>query len=175
MLLLAPDERSGTRGIDEPFRSRSSCRVTGDGRPETRDLFWRLAGAWTTSEVPPAPVPVPGATSVERALHLGMEDPEHTTGWALTDTLWWGLAVLCRLGAAYRMTSDLDTVNRRTSTERPPIGGTHRFGGSPQRPLRRVRLSLCGAAPTLAAQVRLLEDVQGQARGGPDLEQVDLL
>lgn len=32
-----------------------------------------------------------------------------------------GLAVLCRLGTAYRSTSDLDTVHRRAAGERPQL------------------------------------------------------
>jgi hypothetical protein len=45
-----------------------------------------------------------------------------------------GLAVLCRLGTAYRVTGDLDTANRRAAGEPPQLDVLLESGGSPAGP-----------------------------------------
>ena len=56
---------------------------------------------------------------VMEALVLAIPEVESRT--ARQVTLVGGLAVLCRLGTAYRVTSDLDTVNRRAKEEHPQL------------------------------------------------------
>jgi hypothetical protein len=47
--------------------------------------------------------------------------PEFESRTGRTATVIGGLAVLCRLGTAYRATSDLDTANRRAAGEPPQL------------------------------------------------------
>ncbi|GAA1878384.1 winged helix DNA-binding protein [Actinomadura bangladeshensis] len=99
LLLLQPDEEPGVRSISRKLnRSASTISevlkalrneglLTRPGRPDTRDLFWRLAGSWNTPAASLASLPAPGDGSVNKALRLGLQDPESTTGWAMTDTM----------------------------------------------------------------------------------------
>lgn len=69
---------------------------------------------------------------VMEALVLAIPEVESRT--ARQVTLVGGLAVLCRLGTAYRVTSDLDTVNRRAKEEQPQLEILIASGAPPQGP-----------------------------------------
>ncbi|CND43903.1 Uncharacterised protein [Mycobacterium tuberculosis] len=99
LLLLQPDEEPGVRKISRELKRSPSTvsevlralrhegLLTRSGRPDTRDLFWRLAGSWRTPAASLVSLPTPGDESANKALRLGLEDPESTTGWAMTDTM----------------------------------------------------------------------------------------
>jgi len=56
-------------------------------RVEGTQLFWQVADRWPASRVYLSRLPVPGQdAAITRPLRLGLDDPETTTGWALTDS-----------------------------------------------------------------------------------------
>ncbi|AWK76701.1 transcriptional regulator (plasmid) [Rhodococcus oxybenzonivorans] len=82
------------------------------------DLFWQVAGRWTSPRVHLAQPPTPGDTSLQRTLRLGL-DALDGPGWALTDS-----AAAAAYGAplAFRAGHTLDffvpdpSILRRAST-----------------------------------------------------------
>lgn len=74
--------------ISEVFKAlRAEGLVDENGHVEHQELFWRLAESWRSATASLASRPEPGSASVNSALRLGLEDPESTAGWALTDTM----------------------------------------------------------------------------------------
>lgn len=49
-------------------------------------LFWRVAGKWASGRIYLERQPSPGDAIHAQTLRLGLEDPETTSGWALSDT-----------------------------------------------------------------------------------------
>lgn len=74
-----------------------------------------------------------------------------------------GLAVVCRLTRPYRATTDLDTVNRRTSTERPQLQLLLESGATPS----GVSGALI-ATPAGDVQVDVLEVTDAELAHLPD-------
>jgi hypothetical protein len=99
LLLLDPAERIGVRAaaaalsrapssISETFTALETADlVDEDRRPVVPDLFWALAERWKPVGQDLANAPGDGRGRDEAALHLGLDDVESTTGWALTDTV----------------------------------------------------------------------------------------
>ncbi|WP_136519063.1 helix-turn-helix domain-containing protein [Cellulomonas telluris] len=113
-LLLEPDAGTAVRElarvltrspstVSEVLKALRAEDLIDDKRrvPDER-LFWRVAERWTTSDVHLARIPPPGdATRITASLRLGLVDPEHSTGWALTDA-----AAAATLGAPMAVRSD---------------------------------------------------------------------
>lgn len=99
LLLLHPGERPSVRGIARTLKRSASTVsevlnglrdegiLTGSAPPEPRSLFWRLADSWNTATASLAALPMTDSGSVDKALRLGLRDPESTLGWAMTDTM----------------------------------------------------------------------------------------
>jgi hypothetical protein len=78
---------------------RDEGLMTSGGEPVVPDLFHELASVWRRAPLPLADLPKLGAGRVNRQLDLGLDDPENTVGWALTNTLAaasWGMPVVAR-------------------------------------------------------------------------------
>jgi hypothetical protein len=98
-LLLAPDRARGVRdlagelgrapsSVSEAMRAlRAQALIDDDGLPAASALFWELAEHWPTTAQALQRQPAPGEASLTEQLQLGLNDIEHTVGWALTDTL----------------------------------------------------------------------------------------
>lgn len=95
------------------------------------------------------------------ALVEAIPDVEARTGRPFT--LVGGLAVLSRLGAAYRVTTDLDTVNRRAPDEKPQLEVLVESGGRRSGPAG-VRIS----TPRGEVQVDVLEVSDHELERLPD-------
>lgn len=108
--LLTPDEphrvRQTARLIDRAPSAVSSAMtglrddglLTASGEPLIPDLFHELATVWKRRAVALAALPSLRAQDSQR-LGLGLDEPEHTLGWALTDTraaASWGMPILAR-------------------------------------------------------------------------------
>ena len=108
--LLTPDQPNGVRliarNIDRAPSAvsntmadlRNDGLLTSAGEAMIPDLFHALLAVWRRRPVPLKTLP---PTNPQQAQHLGLglEDPEHTTGWALTDTLAaasWGIPIVAR-------------------------------------------------------------------------------
>ncbi|MDZ7578142.1 MAG: helix-turn-helix domain-containing protein [Candidatus Nanopelagicales bacterium] len=65
------------------------------------DLFWRVADRWPVRRTNLARLPTPGDAPLAKALRLGLEDVEHESGWALTDS-----AAAVAYGAPLALRSD---------------------------------------------------------------------
>jgi DNA-binding transcriptional ArsR family regulator len=65
---------------------RSAGLVDERHRVEGTKLFWQVAERWPTARVDLARLPMPGDATLTRSLRLGLDDAEHTAGWALTDS-----------------------------------------------------------------------------------------
>lgn len=99
LLLMEPTRTFGVRQAaaeltrapssvsQELGRLRESGLVDATHRPVSPDLFRALARRWRPESVDVASLPGPGASPVNDALRLGLDDPEHQVGWALGDTL----------------------------------------------------------------------------------------
>jgi hypothetical protein len=68
-------------------RLREVGLIDGGNRPVTPELFWELADHWQPAEVDIRTEPDPRDQAIAVALQLGLDRVEHTTGWALTDTM----------------------------------------------------------------------------------------
>ena len=83
-------------------------------------LFWAVVDRWPTSRVHLAQVPPSGAHSrVSVPLGLGMDDPERSTGWALTDSAAaaaYGAPVAFRTGQLYDFYVPDQVTIRRAAT-----------------------------------------------------------
>lgn len=78
---------------------RAEGLLTSTGEAAVPDLFRELAVRWRRRPVALADLPRPGRGRTNAQLDLGLDDPEHTTGWALTDTLAaaaWGMPIVAR-------------------------------------------------------------------------------
>ena len=99
LLLMEPTRTFGVRQAaaqltrapssvsQELGRLRESGLVDATHRPVSPDLFRALARRWRPESVDVASLPGPGASPINDALRLGLDDPEHDVGWALGDTL----------------------------------------------------------------------------------------
>jgi hypothetical protein len=68
-------------------RLREVGLIVGGNRPVTPELFWELADHWQPDEIDIRTEPDLRDQAVAAALQLGLGRVEHTTGWALTDTM----------------------------------------------------------------------------------------
>lgn len=108
--LLTPDESHGVRQtarlINRAPSAVSSAMtglredglLTAAGEPLIPDLFHELTTVWKRRAVALAALPSTDAQDAQR-LGLGLDEPEHTLGWALTDTraaASWGMPILAR-------------------------------------------------------------------------------
>lgn len=66
---------------------RDAGLVDEQHRPTMPALFWQLADHWPRHTVDVASVPAAGRGAENAAMRLGLDDVEHSVGWALTDTL----------------------------------------------------------------------------------------
>lgn len=99
MLLLDPEQSVGVRdlaaglarapsSVSEAFTAlRAADLVDAARRPAVPELFWELAGHWTSAARDVASLPRTSRPRDDVSLHLGMDDVESTAGWALTDTV----------------------------------------------------------------------------------------
>ncbi len=99
LLLLDPRASIGVRAaaaalsrapssISEAFRALHAMDlVDAERRPAVPALFWELAGRWKPVSHDLAGLPGAGRGRDNAALHMGTDDVESTTGWALTDTV----------------------------------------------------------------------------------------
>lgn len=97
LLLLTPDRPAGIRAMAKQLsRAPSSVSaaftalgaeglVTADRRPERPELFWALAEHWASPHVDVARLPTRGRD--DAVLGVQLDEPESTSGWALTDTV----------------------------------------------------------------------------------------
>jgi hypothetical protein len=102
LLLLDPTSAGSVRDMARRLKrapssvsqSITDMRVVGlvdeQRKPVIPNLFWELASRWHLAQTDLAVAPSLGITGVdgpiEEALHLGLQDVETATGWALTDT-----------------------------------------------------------------------------------------
>jgi hypothetical protein len=90
-------------------------------------LFWHVADRWPTSRTYLARPPMPGEASLTAPLRLGLDDVEHMSGWALTDS---AAAVAYGAPLAFRSDQVLDfyvpdhSVVRRATTLLGVAGST---------------------------------------------------
>ncbi len=99
LLLMEPTRTFGVREAaaqltrapssvsQELGRLRESGLVDTADRPVSPDLFRVLARRWRPESVDVASLPGPGASPINDAMRLGLDDPERQVGWALGDTL----------------------------------------------------------------------------------------
>ena len=108
--LLAPDQHHGVHQIARYINRAPSAvsnamsglrddgLLTSAGEAMIPDLFHALLAVWRRRAVALAALPPTSAQNAQR-LGLGLEEPEHTTGWGLTDTLAaasWGIPIFAR-------------------------------------------------------------------------------
>ncbi|MDE0136585.1 MAG: hypothetical protein OXM54_17325 [Acidimicrobiaceae bacterium] len=108
--LLTPDEAHGVRQTARLInrapsavsgamaRLRDDGLLTASGEPLIPDLFHELTTFWKRRAVALAALPSTRPQDAQR-LGLGLNEPEHTPGWALTDTraaASWGMPILAR-------------------------------------------------------------------------------
>ena len=108
--LLTPDQPHGVREtaryVDRAPSAVSTAMaglrdvglLTSSGEAVVPDLFLELMGIWRRRAVPLATVPDPGTRNPMR-FRLGLDQPENTMGWTLTDTLAaasWGMPIVAR-------------------------------------------------------------------------------
>ena len=108
--LLTPDEPHGVRQVARHIdrapsavssamtRLRNDGLLTSAGEVMIPDLFRELLAVWRRRAVALAAFPGTGAREAQR-LGLGLDEPESTMGWALTDTLAaasWGMPIVAR-------------------------------------------------------------------------------
>ncbi len=108
--LLTPDQphrvRETARYIDRAPSAVSNAMaglrddglLTSEGEAIVPDLFHELLTLWRKRAVSLAALPDPRARSAQR-LGLGLNEPEDTMGWALTDTIAaasWGVPIVAR-------------------------------------------------------------------------------
>lgn len=108
--LLTPDQPHGVREIARYIDRAPSAvsnamaglrddgLLTSAGEAMVPDLFHELLAVWRRRSISLASLPDPRARSSER-LGLGLDEPEDTMGWALTDTLAaasWGMPIVAR-------------------------------------------------------------------------------
>ena len=108
--LLAPDQPHGVRQVARYIhrapsavshamsRLREDGLLTSVGESLIPDLFHELLGVWRRRAVAMAASPGTGVQEALR-LKLGLDKPENSTGWALTDTraaASWGIAIVAR-------------------------------------------------------------------------------
>ena len=77
---------------------RNEGLLTSAGEPMVPDLFRELAAVWRRRAFPLAALPSADKWEAQR-LRLGLDDPEGTDGWALTDTRAaqsWGMPIIAR-------------------------------------------------------------------------------
>lgn len=83
------------------------------------ELFWRVADRWPTKRTLIATLPAPGDATLARPLRLGLDDVEHDTGWALTDSVAaaaYGAPVASRSGQVLDFFVPDQSIIRRATT-----------------------------------------------------------
>ena len=97
-LLMQPERKVAVRELARELgRSPSTvsdvlAALRGDGLTDDRnavvgtDLFWRAAERWPTKRIQLANMPPVGDATLSQPLRLGLDDPMHRAGWALTDS-----------------------------------------------------------------------------------------
>ncbi len=65
---------------------RRSGSIDGGNVVAGPELFWQVAERWSRPRVLLAQLPAPGDAVLTKALRLGLDDVEHESGWALTDS-----------------------------------------------------------------------------------------
>lgn len=108
--LLTPDQPHGVRQIARYINRapsavskamadlRNDGLLTSTGEAMIPDLFYALLAVWRRRAVSLAALP-PANSQQSHQLALGLEDPEHAAGWALTDILAaasWGIPIIAR-------------------------------------------------------------------------------
>ena len=108
--LLTPDQPHGVRQVARYIdrapsavshvmsRLREDGLLTSAGEALIPDLFHELLAVWRRRAVALAASPGTGVQAALR-LKLGLDEPENSTGWALTDTLAaasWGMPIVAR-------------------------------------------------------------------------------
>ena len=108
--LLTPDQPHGVRQVARYIdrapsavshamsRLREDGLLTSAGEALIPDLFHELLGVWRRRAVALAASPGTGVQEARR-LKLGLDEPENSTGWALTNTLAaasWGIPIVAR-------------------------------------------------------------------------------
>jgi hypothetical protein len=109
--LVTPDQPHGVREVARYIERAPSAvstsmadlreegLLTSGGEPLIPDLFHELVTVWRRRSVPLAELPDPTGGPVNARLGLGLDDPQHSTGWALTDTVAassWGIPIVAR-------------------------------------------------------------------------------
>lgn len=109
--LLTPDQPHGVREIARMIDRAPSAvsgamsdlrddgLLTSAGEAMVPDLFHELLANWRRRSTPLAALPAPGPGQEADRLGLGLDDPENTPGWALTDTVAassWGMPIVAR-------------------------------------------------------------------------------
>jgi hypothetical protein len=101
LLLMQPTRSFGVREAaaelgrapssvsEEMGRLRDAALLDSHDKPVSPDLFRAVSRRWRPESVDlaAAPGPRPGPEPIGEALRLGLDDPEHRSGWALGDTL----------------------------------------------------------------------------------------
>lgn len=83
------------------------------------DLFWQVVDRWPAHRTPLTHSPSAADPTMVQALRLGLDDPEHTPGWALTDTAAaaaYGAPVAFRAGQRIDFFVPDESVMRRATT-----------------------------------------------------------
>lgn len=98
-LLLEPDRKPAVRSLatelgrapssvsDVLARMRTAHLIDDDGKPVVPQLFWELAAHWQVSSVDVSALPADDDQAMRNVLRIGFDDVEHTTGWALGDSV----------------------------------------------------------------------------------------
>jgi hypothetical protein len=107
----------------ELSRLRTAGLTDASNRPVLPDLFHALSRRWRPLSVDVATVPEPGASPINDALRLGLDDPEHQPGWALGDTLA-AIAYGAPVGATGDYPPDLYVPDRSTLRRAAQLLGT---------------------------------------------------
>jgi hypothetical protein len=191
--LLTPDRPHGVREMaayierapsavsNAMAQLREDGLLTSRGEPVVPDLFHELAAVWRRSPFPLADLPKPGAAPVNRQLDLGLDEPESTTGWALTDTVAaasWGMPIVARGDYPPDFYVPSDSVVRRA---RALLGDAETAEGractvavAPVRLVCRKRLDHARSSgelwPVANHIVVALDIVQDRARGAEILD-----
>jgi hypothetical protein len=97
-LLMQPDRAPAVRELARELRRspstvsnvlsalRHSGSIDATNAVDGTSLFWQVADRWSAPRTYLARLPTPGDPGVTKALRLGLDDVDHESGWALTDS-----------------------------------------------------------------------------------------